>query len=107
MVSEALAEWARRQADLMTAEDWEAGPDGWTCFGPEQREAVLAYLDEVWAGLTKAERGRLRNASESSPRWGHASRTHGRLLARGLVDAKPCATPLGRAVLKRAEDRGL
>ena len=76
-----------------------------------ESRALLAYLDEVWAGLTIEGRSALGRADRVFHSLGAymAGSTRDALVRRHLVRARPYTpktTPLGRAVLKRAKEQG-
>lgn len=74
--------------------------------------ALLAYLDEVWAGLTTAQRTTLQTSLDGGGMAPLNGRTAPSLQARGLVyehaswEGHYTIRPLGRAVLKRAKENG-
>ena len=93
----------------LTDEQWRDvfGPGTMTEWSSDECRALLAYLDEVWAGLTATMRAHVLHGI-----GGATANTIAAMERRGLVADAPerpgyCAlTPLGRAVLRRAKEQG-
>lgn len=112
--------------DQLTGPDAEPGDtyafDHGRSFDVATARALLAYLDEVWAGLTAAQRrmltlcvnghpGLATTLRECWPVGASQYRCAGRLVALHLAVGSVergfyKATPLGRAVLRRAKEQG-